>query len=120
MSSAGGGGSADASTKKAKSGGFQSMGLSANILGGIMKMCYKVPTPIQRKALPLALSGRDVVAMARTGTACCPYRLNVKSMHKVCGRPHAVRGLYCQPVPRVSIGSPSSAKLSTTPRSHVP
>ena len=44
------------------------MGLSANILGGIMKMGYKVPTPIQRKALPIALSGRDLVAMARTGT----------------------------------------------------
>ncbi len=43
------------------------MGLSSNILGGIMKMGYKVPTPIQRKALPVALSGRDVVAMARTG-----------------------------------------------------
>ena len=55
--------------KKAKSGGFQSMGLSANILGGIMKMGYKVPTPIQRKALPLALSGRDLVAMARTGAS---------------------------------------------------
>ena len=55
------------SGKKSKSGGFQSMGLSSNILGGIMKMGYKVPTPIQRKALPLALSGRDLVAMARTG-----------------------------------------------------
>ena len=52
---------------KKKSGGFQSLGLSPNILGGILKMGYKVPTPIQRKTLPIALSGRDLVAMARTG-----------------------------------------------------
>ncbi len=34
----------------------------------MLKMGYKVPTPIQRKALPVALAGRDVVAMARTGS----------------------------------------------------
>ena len=65
--SSGGGDGGSAAAKKAKSGGFQSMGLSSNILGGIMKMGYKVPTPIQRKALPIALTGRDLVAMARTG-----------------------------------------------------
>ncbi len=57
---------ADKASKK-KSGGFQSLGLSSNILGGILKMGYKVPTPIQRKTLPLALAGKDLVAMARTG-----------------------------------------------------
>ncbi len=31
-------------------------------------MGYKVPTPVQRKTLPLALGGADVVVMARTGS----------------------------------------------------
>lgn len=56
-----------------KGGGFQCMELSFNVLKGITKRGYKVPTPIQRKTIPLALEGRDVVAMARTGsgkTAC--------------------------------------------------
>ncbi|XP_076162374.1 ATP-dependent RNA helicase DDX54 [Ptiloglossa arizonensis] len=56
-----------------KSGGFQSMALSFPVLKGILKRGYKLPTPIQRKTIPLALEGRDVVAMARTGsgkTAC--------------------------------------------------
>ncbi|KAG7208122.1 hypothetical protein KM043_009693 [Ampulex compressa] len=56
-----------------KSGGFQAMGLSFPVLKGILKRGYKIPTPIQRKTIPLALEGRDVVAMARTGsgkTAC--------------------------------------------------
>ncbi|XP_035725205.1 ATP-dependent RNA helicase DDX54-like [Vespa mandarinia] len=56
-----------------KSGGFQSMALSYPIIKGILKRGYKIPTPIQRKTIPLALEGRDIVAMARTGsgkTAC--------------------------------------------------
>lgn len=60
--------------KKAQKGtGFERLGLSFEVLKGIKKKGYKVPTPIQRKTIPLVMSGRDVVAMARTGsgkTAC--------------------------------------------------
>ncbi|XP_045534845.1 ATP-dependent RNA helicase DDX54 [Papilio machaon] len=59
--------------KKKGSGGFQSMGLSFPVIKGITKRGYKQPTPIQRKTIPIALEGKDVVAMARTGsgkTAC--------------------------------------------------
>lgn len=61
------------SAKAKKSGGFQSMGLSFEVVKGITKRGYRVPTPIQRKTIPLILEGRDVVAMAKTGsgkTAC--------------------------------------------------
>ncbi|KAL9303683.1 hypothetical protein ACSQ67_020946 [Phaseolus vulgaris] len=54
--------------KNAKSGGFESLGLSPNVFRGIKRKGYKVPTPIQRKTMPLILSGSDVVAMARTGS----------------------------------------------------
>lgn len=54
--------------KNAKSGGFESLGLSPNVFKGIKRKGYKVPTPIQRKTMPLILSGSDVVAMARTGS----------------------------------------------------
>uniref|UniRef100_A0A2P2JPG4 RNA helicase n=2 Tax=Rhizophora mucronata TaxID=61149 RepID=A0A2P2JPG4_RHIMU len=54
--------------KKAKSGGFESLNLSPNVYGGIKRKGYRVPTPIQRKTMPLILSGADVVAMARTGS----------------------------------------------------
>ncbi|KAF5295089.1 hypothetical protein FQA39_LY13240 [Lamprigera yunnana] len=59
--------------KSRKGGGFQSMGLSFNVLKGITKRGYKIPTPIQRKTIPIVLEGKNIVAMARTGsgkTAC--------------------------------------------------
>lgn len=54
--------------KKAKSGGFESLGLSPNVFNAIKRKGYIVPTPIQRKTMPLILAGNDVVAMARTGS----------------------------------------------------
>ncbi|KAK6127286.1 hypothetical protein DH2020_038949 [Rehmannia glutinosa] len=55
-------------SKKSRSGGFESLGLSPNIYNGVKKKGYRVPTPIQRKTMPLILTGYDVVAMARTGS----------------------------------------------------
>ena len=51
-----------------KGGGFQAMGLSANILKAITRKGFSVPTPIQRKTIPLLLNDKDVVGMARTGS----------------------------------------------------
>ncbi|XP_020595937.1 DEAD-box ATP-dependent RNA helicase 29, partial [Phalaenopsis equestris] len=54
--------------KKAKSGGFESLGLCPEVYRGVKRKGYRVPTPIQRKTMPLILAGADVVAMARTGS----------------------------------------------------
>lgn len=51
-----------------KGGGFQAMGLNANLLKAITRKGFSVPTPIQRKTIPLVLDGQDVVGMARTGS----------------------------------------------------
>ncbi|KAF9425776.1 ATP-dependent RNA helicase dbp10 [Podila epigama] len=57
-----------ANKKHKKSGGFQSMGLSFPIYKAILHKGFKVPTPIQRKCIPLIMEGGDVVGMARTGS----------------------------------------------------
>ena len=49
-----------------KAGGFQALGLDAQLLKGVLGM-YSQPTPVQRAVLPAALEGRDVACMARTG-----------------------------------------------------
>ena len=51
-----------------KGGGFQAMGLSSALLKAITFKGFSVPTPIQRKTIPLILDGQDVVGMARTGS----------------------------------------------------
>ncbi|KHN94193.1 ATP-dependent RNA helicase dbp10 [Metarhizium album ARSEF 1941] len=51
-----------------KGGGFQAMGLNANLLKAIARKGFSVPTPIQRKTIPLVLDRKDVVGMARTGS----------------------------------------------------
>jgi ATP-dependent RNA helicase DDX54/DBP10 len=56
------------SKKKAKAGTFQGMGLAPELLNALNRMGYKIPTPVQRKTLPMALAGMDAVVMARTGS----------------------------------------------------
>lgn len=51
-----------------KAGSFQAMGLNKSIYRGIMKMNFRLPTPVQRKSIPILLSGSDAVIMARTGS----------------------------------------------------
>ncbi|CAN0110985.1 unnamed protein product, partial [Phaeothamnion confervicola] len=51
-----------------KGGAFQKLGLSPAVFRGVMGMGYKVPTPVQRKSLPVSLGGVDAVVMARTGS----------------------------------------------------
>jgi ATP-dependent RNA helicase RhlE len=48
--------------------GFTSLGLSAPILKAIEDKGYDTPSPIQSKAIPAVLQGKDVMAAAQTGT----------------------------------------------------
>ncbi len=47
---------------------FNSLGLSEALLKAISKKGYTTPSPIQQKAIPPVLEGRDVLASAQTGT----------------------------------------------------
>ena len=47
---------------------FQSLGLTGRILTSLTKAGYTAPTPIQSQAIPLVISGRDIVGLAQTGT----------------------------------------------------
>ena len=47
---------------------FDSLGLSDPLLKAVSDKGYEQPSPIQLKAIPAILSGRDVMAMAQTGT----------------------------------------------------
>ena len=47
---------------------FDTLGLSASLLRAIADQGYETPSPIQAKAIPLILAGKDVMAAAQTGT----------------------------------------------------
>jgi len=47
---------------------FYGLGIAPKILDLLVQMKFKVPTPIQFKAIPLAIAGKDVIGIAQTGT----------------------------------------------------
>ena len=47
---------------------FSKLGLSEKVLEGVRAMGYTEPTPIQLRAIPLVISGKDVIGSAQTGT----------------------------------------------------
>jgi superfamily II DNA/RNA helicase len=47
---------------------FKDLGLSEKVLSAVEQAGYETPTPIQEKAIPVALKGRDVLGIAQTGT----------------------------------------------------
>ena len=47
---------------------FAGLGLSAKVLAAVEAAGYTTPTPIQSQAVPVAISGRDVLGIAQTGT----------------------------------------------------
>ncbi|ALP41736.1 DEAD/DEAH box helicase [Aeromonas schubertii] len=47
---------------------FAELGLSSRLQQTLCELGYRVPTPIQERAIPLILAGRDLLAGAQTGT----------------------------------------------------
>ncbi len=54
--------------KKLPPSAFTSLGLTASLLRAITEKGYTSPTPIQLKAIPVVLAGKDIMAAAQTGT----------------------------------------------------
>ena len=84
---------------------FESLGLCAPILSALADMDYESPSPIQEKAIPSALAGRDVLGCAQTGTGkTCAFAapiLQRLNEHKVSGRP--VRSLILTPTRELAL-----------------
>jgi ATP-dependent RNA helicase RhlE len=47
---------------------FYGLGIAPNILETLDKLKFTVPTPIQYKAIPIAITGKDIIGVAQTGT----------------------------------------------------
>src|SRR5678815_2310040 len=47
---------------------FSELGLSADVLRAIDKLGFEKPAPIQARAIPLLMQGRDIVGQSQTGS----------------------------------------------------
>ncbi|GAB6124947.1 DEAD/DEAH box helicase [Humidesulfovibrio idahonensis] len=79
---------------------FDSFGLPSIVLTNITKLGYTTPTPIQTRAIPAAMEGRDLMGLAQTGTgktAAFLLPIITKLMKQPAGNRRRVRTLVLAP-----------------------
>lgn len=83
---------------------FGDLGLHPSILSALAEQNYKNPSPIQEKAIPPALAGRDVLGCAQTGTGkTCAFATPIlQRLEKpIAGRP--IRALILTPTRELAL-----------------
>jgi len=81
---------------------FVSLGLAPRFAKSLAALGLTDPTPIQQRAIPLALDGRDVMGLAQTGTGKTaafglPMVQKLLETGKRKPAPHTMRGLVLAP-----------------------
>ncbi|HUF79886.1 MAG TPA: DEAD/DEAH box helicase, partial [Burkholderiales bacterium] len=72
---------------------FSELGLSESVLKAVAEAGYVDPTPIQAQAIPVVLTGRDVLGCAQTGTGkTAAFALPVLDRLARAPRPAGARG----------------------------
>lgn len=70
---------------------FTDLGLSEAVLQAVSESGYEKPTPIQAKAIPLILEGKDVIGASQTGTGkTAAFALPSLAQIKPLGRPQVL------------------------------
>jgi len=85
---------------------FKTFGLSDPLVQGILATGYTAPTEIQSQAIPAALSGRDVIGCAQTGTgktAAFVLPLLHRLGHEKTSRKHPIRALILTPTRELAV-----------------
>lgn len=72
---------------------FSDLGFDDALMAEIAKQNYTEPTQIQKQALPVALSGRDIIGIAQTGTSTL-HHSSILSSSQICANFYVfVRGV---------------------------
>ncbi|MGQ0443165.1 MAG: DEAD/DEAH box helicase [Methylophilaceae bacterium] len=97
---------------------FDALGLAAPLLQAVIDTGYTTPTPIQVKAIPLALQGLDLMAGAQTGTGktaafALPLLQKLLPLANTSTSPakHPVRALILTPTRELAIQVEESVKV---------
>ncbi|REL33701.1 ATP-dependent helicase [Rhodohalobacter sp. SW132] len=94
---------------------FNSLHLIDPILKSLKELGYTQPTPVQSKAIPIALKGTDVLASAQTGTGktaafAIPILQNLSSSTDTNQRNRKIRSLVVTPTRELAIQIDESLK----------
>ena len=84
---------------------FKDLGLNAPILNALKEQGYTSPSPIQEKAIPPALAGRDVLGCAQTGTGkTCAFATPIlQRLETRTGPKRPIRALILTPTRELAI-----------------
>ena len=84
---------------------FRDLGLNAPILRALEEQGYAKPSPIQEKAIPPALAGRDVLGCAQTGTGkTCAFAAPIlQRLEAHAGGQRPIRALILTPTRELAI-----------------
>ncbi|MGD8171574.1 DEAD/DEAH box helicase [Vibrio sp. TRT 21S02] len=85
---------------------FSKLGLSAPLVDAITELGYQKPTSIQQKAIPIVLSGKNLIAAAQTGTgktASFVLPILEKLQHSETKRKKRVRAVIVTPTRELAI-----------------
>jgi ATP-dependent RNA helicase RhlE len=75
---------------------FAELGLGPHVLSAVADAGYTSPTPIQARAIPMVLQGRDVIGLAQTGTGkTAAFTLPI--VERLAGGPRRPRALVLTP-----------------------
>ncbi|MEQ9547337.1 MAG: ATP-dependent RNA helicase DbpA [Marinobacter sp.] len=75
---------------------FNQLGLSQAMVSNLAQLGFQQPTPIQARALPAAIAGKDVIAMAQTGSG-KTAAFGIGLIEKLRTRQFSVQGLVLCP-----------------------
>ena len=86
---------------------FRELGIDEGILKALDEEGYTIPTPIQEKAIPAAVSGKNVLGLAQTGTGktcafAVPILQKLKNEQRLSGFP-PIRSLILTPTRELAI-----------------
>jgi ATP-dependent RNA helicase RhlE len=86
---------------------FEQLNVAAPILKALQSQGYTQPTPIQEKAIPVALAGRDILGCAQTGTgktaAFAIPMLQLLSERKAQANSNAIKALVLTPTRELAL-----------------
>lgn len=89
-------------TPQASSAAFAALGLRPELVGAMEALAFRVPTPIQQQGIPPALSGRDLVLQAETGSG-KTFAYGLPLLQPLEGRVKTLRGLVIVPTRELAV-----------------